>query len=101
MVRSSVVISASSSAMRLLILPRCGRGIRLREGKADLVGAAPLHAGGQRLLPLRDLELDDIGNGDGLRKNDACAVFGQVGSSFGPQRPHIWLADAFLGPPAG
>ena len=92
-------------ALDELLLPRCGRGIRLREGKADLVGAAPLHAGGQRLLPLRDLELDDIGNGDGLRKNDACAVFGQVAHQAGRlAASFVEINDAAqetLLPPAG
>ena len=80
MVRWSVAISASSSAMRLM--SRSSRGVVAASGlqKERPASSARRHwtRGGYHLLPLRNLELDDVGNGDGLRQNDARAVFGQV-----------------------
>ena len=56
---------------------RCGP-VQLAERKPGLVGAAPFDPGDNGLFALRDLELDEVRNGDGLRKDNGRAVFRQV-----------------------
>lgn len=48
-----------------------------------LVGAAPFDAGEDCLLALWNIEFDEVRNGDGLREDDACAVFRQVAHQAG------------------
>src|SRR6202035_2845588 len=55
-------------------------GDRIGGGKAepDLVAAAPGHARAQRLVLLRNMQIDHVGDGDGFGEDDARALAGQV-----------------------
>ena len=53
-------------AVEELVFARRGRGVRLAECQADLVGAAPLDARGYHFFPLWNLQLDDVRKGDRL-----------------------------------
>src|SRR4029079_6597369 len=62
----------------LRLRARPARGLGLRERQAHFIAAAPLHARADRLLLLRDVEIDDIGNVHRPGKDDARALIGNI-----------------------